>query len=261
MSGAAGFAPFSRRYRLRARHRRRDRHCSRTARRSGGASLASASGSACPTRSPPARIRRWLSLPRSARSHRSGRCRPRSDFGLATSGRGFQIASWRCRASTAFPRNDRHPSRRILRGRGPEFQGAAWRYCESSCRPSASEVVAETELPAAGRSCRFRRGRAGICFSIPPHRHGRVGREPRARDCCAQRLGAAAMVQTERMADLGRKYRPPVRGWTSRHRRPSVTGEDRPSSRATRPWLRPGSSGTNRGCSEARTPSAFRCAL
>jgi hypothetical protein len=143
---------------------------------------------------------------------------------------------------------DRHPSRRILRGRGPEFQGAAWRYCESSCRPSASEVVAETELPAAGRSCRFRRGRAGICFSIPPHRHGRVGREPRAaerrtdrefargpsvqksparrsrssaqlgqrisaslhrpkppskRNCCAQRLGAAAMVQTERMADLG----------------------------------------------------------
>ena len=46
--------------------------CSRTARRSGGASLRSASGSACPTRWPAAKSRRRQSLPRSARSLRSG---------------------------------------------------------------------------------------------------------------------------------------------------------------------------------------------
>jgi adenylate cyclase len=85
--------------------------CSRTVRLSGGASLASASGSACPTRWPAARSRRRQRLPRSARSHRSGRCRPRNAFGLATTRRSFRIASSRCHVNTASPISDRRSCR------------------------------------------------------------------------------------------------------------------------------------------------------
>jgi len=80
--------------------------CSRTAHRSGGTPLRSASGSACPTLSLAAKSTRRQSSPRSARSHRSRRCRRRNAFGPATSRRSFRTASPPCRGNTASPRND-----------------------------------------------------------------------------------------------------------------------------------------------------------